>query len=41
MGIIDVGVRAKRACGKGVVDSQHGPGVEGSLNSCAKGYHPK
>jgi hypothetical protein len=27
--IFGVGVRAKRACGKGAVDSQHGTGVKG------------
>jgi hypothetical protein len=28
---------AKRACGKGAVDSQHGTGVAGILHPCTKG----
>ncbi len=31
-----IGVGAKRACGEGAVDSQHGTGVEGSLLPCTK-----
>jgi hypothetical protein len=39
-GLRDLGirVRAKRAVGKGEVDSQHETGLEGSLHPCTKGY---
>jgi O-antigen ligase len=40
-GLFGVEVRAKRACGKGAVNSQHGSGVEGSLHPYTKCYHPK
>jgi hypothetical protein len=36
-----VGARAKRACGTGAVDSQHGTSVEGSLHPCEKITTPK
>ncbi len=36
-----VGVRAKRVCGIGAVDSQHGAGVERSSLPGTKGHHPK
>jgi hypothetical protein len=38
---VGVMVRAKRVCGKGVVDSQHGTAVERSPHLCTKGYHHK
>ncbi len=31
---------AKRACGEGAVDLQHGTGVEGSLYPCTKATNP-
>jgi hypothetical protein len=40
-GMFRVGLRAKRACGKGAVDSQYGIGAEGSSHPCTKGYHHK
>jgi hypothetical protein len=36
-GMFGVGVRAKRACRRGAVDSQHGSRVEGSSHPCTKG----
>jgi hypothetical protein len=39
-GVFGVGVGAKRVCGKGAVDSQHGTSVEG-FASLHKGLLPK
>ncbi len=39
-GNVSEGVEAKRDCGEGAADSQHGTDVEGSSHPCTKGYHP-
>jgi hypothetical protein len=40
VGDVWVGVGAKRACGRGAVDSWHGTGGEGSSHPCTKTYLP-